>query len=254
MVTPSLRRLCLETDEPIPFACTPGQHIRIELRDPRSVYGLLHPSDTLRTYTIWELAPDGRRLEIRTHLHEGPGIGKTWAAGARPGDPVAFWWPEGDFFVRPAAFHLFAGEESASAAFGPMLRSLGGGAAVYGVLESESPEHDVPLPGPDGLRRVHRHGTPAASSPTLLRAVADLELPRPVLHGPPPPGAGAEAGTGAGTGAGAPGTPPATGAAYLAGEARTCQLIRDHLVRERGWPRAAIKVKPFWTPGRRGMH
>jgi NADPH-dependent ferric siderophore reductase len=239
MVTPSLRRLCLETDEPVPFAYTPGQHIRIELRDPRSVYGLLHPSDTLRTYTIWDLGPDRRRLEIRTHLHEGPGIGKTWAAEARPGDPVAFWWPEGDFFVRPAAFHLFVGEESASAAFGPMLRSLEPGAAVYGVLESESPEHDVLLPGPHELRRVHRRGTPAASSPTLLHAVTALELPDPVL------GDAADAGAG---------PPRPAGSAYLAGEARTCQMVRDHLVRERGWPRAAIKVKPFWTPGRRGMH
>ncbi|WP_241564182.1 SIP domain-containing protein [Nonomuraea polychroma] len=71
---------------------------------------------------------------------------------------------------------------------------------------------------------MHRAGAPAASSRTLLAAVAELALPGDA------------------------------GAAYLAGEARTCQMIRDYLVRERNWPRASIKVKPFWTPGKRGLH
>ncbi|CNF48756.1 siderophore-interacting protein [Mycobacterium tuberculosis] len=39
----------------------------------------------------------------------------------------------------------------------------------------------------------------------------------------------------------------------VAGEARTAQAARAHLVRERGWPRGSVLVKPFWTPGRRGM-
>ncbi|MEO3828389.1 SIP domain-containing protein [Actinomadura sp. B10D3] len=38
-----------------------------------------------------------------------------------------------------------------------------------------------------------------------------------------------------------------------AGEARTVQAVRAHLVRERGWPRRSVLVKPFWTPGKRGM-
>nr|WP_268244740.1 SIP domain-containing protein [Microbispora rosea] len=47
--------------------------------------------------------------------------------------------------------------------------------------------------------------------------------------------------------------PHTPGVAYLAGEARECQAVRAHLVRERGWPRKAVVVKPFWTPGRRGL-
>jgi NADPH-dependent ferric siderophore reductase len=47
---------------------------------------------------------------------------------------------------------------------------------------------------------------------------------------------------------------PATeGTVYIAGEARTCQAIRQHFLRDRRWPRGSIVVKPFWTPGRRGM-
>ncbi|WP_245642175.1 siderophore-interacting protein [Nonomuraea candida] len=224
-VTASMRRIRLATDAPIAFPYRPGQHIRVQLNDPLSLHGIMRPADTLRTYTIWDLAPDRRALELRAHLYDGDGIGLRWAREAAPGDAVTFWWPQGDFFTSDdAPFHLFAGDETAAAAFGPMLRALGRDARVLGVLESESAEHDLPMPGPHELRRAHRHGAPAASSKTLLSAVAGLELP--------------------GNG----------GAAYVAGEARTCRLIRDFLVRERNWPRKSIKVKPFWTPGKRGLH
>jgi NADPH-dependent ferric siderophore reductase len=224
MVAASTRRIRLVADEPITFPYAPGQHVRIQINDPLSVYGILRPAETLRTYTIWRFEPEERALELRAHLYDGDGIGLRWARGARPGDRVTFWWPQGDFFTRDAPFHVFAGEETAAAAFGPMLRGLDAGARVHGVLESDSAEHDLPMPGPHRLHRVHRAGAPAASSRILLAAVADLDLP---------------------------GT---DGAAYIAGEARTCQMVRDHLVRERGWQRTAVKVKPFWTPGKRGLH
>jgi NADPH-dependent ferric siderophore reductase len=41
--------------------------------------------------------------------------------------------------------------------------------------------------------------------------------------------------------------------AYLAGEARTIQLIRCHLVEERHWPQRNVRTKPFWTPGKKGL-
>lgn len=223
-VTPAMRRVRLETDRPIGFPYTPGQHVRIQLRDPLSVSGILRPADTLRTYTIWELAPDRRAIELRIHLYGGDGIGLAWARAARPGDRVTFWWPQCAFSAREAAYHVFIGEETASAAFGPMLRALDDSAAVYGVVEGDRPEHDLPLPRERALRRVHRHGAPAVDSRVLAAAVAELELP-------------AE-----------------PGAAYVAGEARTCRMVRDVLVREHGWPRTAITVKPFWAPGKRGLH
>ncbi|MFD0889079.1 siderophore-interacting protein [Streptosporangium algeriense] len=223
-VTPTMRRIRLETGQPVAFPYVPGQHIRIELKDPLSVAGILRPSETLRTYTIWDLAPDRKAIELRVHLYGGDGIGLRWARAARPGDRVTFWWPQGDFFTREAAYHVFIGEETASAAFGPMIRALGASAEVFGALESETPEHDLPMPEAPSLRRVHRHGASAIASRVLFAAVAGLDLPGN------------------------------TGAAYVAGEARTCQLVRDFLVRERNWPRASIKTKPFWAPGKRGLH
>jgi NADPH-dependent ferric siderophore reductase len=223
-VNPAMRRIRLETDRPVAFPYTPGQHIRIQLLDPLSVAGILRPAETLRTYTIWDLAADRTAIELRAHLYAGDGIGLRWARAVEAGDRVVFWWPQGDFHTREADFHLFVGEETAAAAFGPMIRGLGPAARVLGVLESASPEHDLPMPGDPPLLRVHRGGAPAASSRVLTAAVAGLDLP------------------------------DGAGAAYVAGEARTCQLVRDVLVRERGWPRTAIRTKPFWTPGKRGLH
>ncbi|WP_246063768.1 SIP domain-containing protein [Nonomuraea longispora] len=78
------------------------------------------------------------------------------------------------------------------------------------------------MPGTPPLRRVHRHGAPAIASPVLLAAVAELDLPGNA------------------------------GAAYVAGEARTCRLVRDFLMRERNWPRTSIKTKPYLGPGQAG--
>jgi NADPH-dependent ferric siderophore reductase len=74
-----------------------------------------------------------------------------------------------------------------------------------------------------GMREPRNWRQPAASSQTLLQSLTQLQLPSE------------------------PGT------AYLAGEARTIQMLRRHLITERRWPRQAIRTKPFWTPGRRGL-
>lgn len=224
MVTPTMKRIRVfcETLDRLP--CTPGQHVRVEINNPLSLYGILRPGDTLRTYTIWEHLPEDREFELRAHLYNGDGIGLNWARNVKAGDLVKFWGPMGDFCTEPAPYHVFIGEETATVAFGPLIRALGPDASVFGVLESETPEDEVPVPGSHQLVRVHRNGASAVSSQTLLAGVSSLQLPE---H---------------------------AGRAYVAGEARTCQLIRNHLVRERGWPRKSIKVKPFWTPNRRGLH
>jgi hypothetical protein len=82
-----------------------------------------------------------------------------------------------------------------------------------------------PAAAPRGadLTWSYRGDRTAAGSATLVSAVRELPLP-------------AE-----------------PGIAYVAGEARTCQAVRAHLIRERGWPRRSVIVKPFWAPGRRGM-
>ncbi|WP_306208193.1 siderophore-interacting protein [Actinoplanes sp. RD1] len=215
---PRLRLITLTGPDLAGLDWVPGRHVRLQLAPgPAAVDWLV---GTLRTYTVWSYADRTMELVVFDH---GNGPGAEWARTARPGDELMLMRPQGTFVTAPAPYHLFAGEETAQAAYGPMLRALPPGARVFGRFEVDSPDERLDLrPGGD-LEWSYRRGRSAASSETLVEAVRGLELP-------------AE-----------------PGRAYLAGEARTIQLVRRHLVEERHWPRRNVITKPFWTPGRKGM-
>ena len=199
---------------------TPGQQVRVLVNGPlQGVTDLLRTR--LRTYSIWSRTGD--RIELCVYEH-GDGPGARWARGVEPGDEVFFRRPEGRLILDQAApYHVFVGEETATVAFGAMLRALPPGAEAHAVLEAQDEASRLPVPGPARVTWVDRGRVAAADSAVLLGALRGYALPeRP-------------------------------GVAYVAGEARTCQAVRAHLVRERGWPRRSVVVKPFWTPGKRGM-
>ncbi|MDZ3831883.1 MAG: siderophore-interacting protein [Sphingopyxis sp.] len=202
-----------------------GQHVRIELRAPFSVYGLLRPIETMRTYTIWDWDEDNHSFELRVFLHECDGIGLNWAHRVRSGDRLRFWGPQGDFRVnRAARSHIFVGDETAMAAFGPMMRDLPHDNLAMALIEVECADDRLSLPTTAATRWLYREGQSPVASRALLNALTDTDLPDGATM------------------------------AYVAGEAKTCQLIRDHLLARRGWDRSQILVKPFWAPGKRGLH
>ena len=211
-VAARMRRITLAAPE---LAWRPGQQIRVCVRD------IAVPASWLdglrRTYSVW--AYDGALVELCV-LDHGDGPGARWARSVQAGDEVLFSPPEGAMVIRPAAHHLFVGEETAAVAFGPMLTALGD-APYRAVIEVDAPASRLPLP--DEVTWRYRDGAPAASSASLVAAVAELDLP------------------------------PGPGVAYLAGEARTIQAVSQHLARERGWPRRSIRAKPFWVPGKTGL-
>jgi NADPH-dependent ferric siderophore reductase len=214
-LTPRLRRLSVAIPD---LAWTPGQHVRVVVTGPaRSWTAGLLPGGTLRSYSVLDY--DGSVLQLCV-LDHGNGPGARWARAARPGDLVRLSAPRGRMIVRPAPYYLFAGEETAAVTFGPMLRTVGT-ARVYGVIEVDGKADRLPLHA--GLTWRYRNGRPAAASASLVSAVAGLDLPSE------------------------------PGVAYVAGEARTVQAVRSHLVRDRGWPRRQVLTKPYWTPGRTGL-
>lgn len=202
-----------------------GQHVRVELRDPFSLYGILRPIETMRTYTIWKWDEEWESFQLRVHLYDGDGIGLNWARKVKVGDRLRFWGPQGDFLVRPAKFHLFVGDDTAAPAFAPMIRSLPGSEDRLGLLASDNMEDRLDdFPANADIRWQYRQGRSPVASEDLVSAVRRLSLP------------------------------DGDTVAYVAGEAKTCQMIRDHLLKERGWDRSQILVKPFWTLGKRGLH
>lgn len=198
------------------LAWVPGQHVRLQV-GPGGVDWLV---GTLRTYTVWDYRDD--RLELIVFDH-GDGPGAEWGRTAKPGDELMLMRPQGDFVTARAAYHVFAGEETAQVAYGVMMRALPADAQVFARLEVESPDERLPMDPKWDVDWTYRQGRSAASSESLVEAVRGLELP-------------AE-----------------PGRAYLAGEARTIQMIRRHLVEERGWARRDVVTKPFWAPGRKGL-
>ena len=219
-LTPRLQRIRISGPKLRGLPWKPGQQVRVHVADLVAAIRRMHPHDALRTYSIFDAGAD--HLDLVIALHDGSGPGTVWASSAAVGDEVTLSRPQGDFTVRPdAPYHLFAGEETASVAFAAMLRALPADAVVHGVTEAATADDHLALPRP--LTRVERGAASAAGSQVLVAAVRALDLPA------------------------------APGVAYLAGEARTIQAVRTHLVTERGWHRRDIRTKPFWTPGKRGM-
>ena len=85
------------------------------------------------SYSVWQ-HDNGIELCVLDHDSGGPGV--SWARQLRTGDRVSFSGPEGSFVLRDGAYHVFAGDETAAVAFGPMLRAVPAGAGVYGVVEA----------------------------------------------------------------------------------------------------------------------
>ncbi|WP_405497328.1 siderophore-interacting protein [Streptomyces sp. NBC_00096] len=205
------------------LTCTPGQQLRVFTGDP-GASSLRARLGDLRTYSVWRFDPELGALDLCVLDHLGAGPGARWARAARPGQAVRFRGPEGSFTLRPdAPYHLFAGEETASVALGALLAAVPADSRVYGAVETATAGARLPLHRAGELAFVVRGDASPVSSAVLVDAVRALDLPDE-------PGVG-----------------------YVAGEARTVQLVRDHLVRERGWPRRSVVTKPFWTPGKTGM-
>jgi NADPH-dependent ferric siderophore reductase len=224
-ITPRMRRIRLTGGRlgSLPFA--PGQQLRILVTELFSV-GTLRSMfrDSLRTYSVWDQDPQTEAFDLCV-LDHGDGPGARWSRRIRVGDEVSFRGPDGKFVLQPqASYHLFVGEETAQVAFGAILRALAPKTDVHGVIELAATTDRLPLPHAEKITWLSRQGSTAEQSVSLIEALRSLDLPSQ------------------------------PGFAYIAGESKTCAAARQHLVEERGWPaRSAIAVKPFWTPGKRGL-
>ncbi|THA63872.1 siderophore-interacting protein [Streptomyces sp. A0958] len=213
-VAARMRRIRITGGDLAGLGVLPGQQVRVHVDG-----GLT----TRRTYSLRHYDPAGS-LDLCVYDH-GDGPGAAWGRYVRVGDEVRFGKPEGGFVLRPgASHHVFVGEETASVALGAMLAALPDPSRVHGVIQTATAAGRLPVEHAGRLRWQLRGDRPAAASQQLADGVRALELPD-----------------------------PARAVAYVAGEARTVQMVRDVLVRERGWPRRSVVTKPFWAPGKRGL-
>jgi NADPH-dependent ferric siderophore reductase len=219
-ITPTMRQIRIADPSLHEITWIPGQHVGILIGEEGTeptlrVYSVRHHNAEQGTIDLWILLKD-------------LGPGSQWANHIRVGDRVRFGGPRGSFVLTPEAleapYYVFAGEATAAVPIQAMLAALPTEKPVLGYLMAEKPGEEVPYSGPHALPWVYRHETPASPSPVLIEAFQSLTLPEK------------------------------PGMAYLGGEAMTCQILRRYLIEERGWPASAIKAKPFWAPGKTGLH
>lgn len=165
----------------------------------------------------WDQAT--RRLTIDFVVHGDEGTAGRWAQAARPGDLLQLAGPSGAYRPDPAAaWHLLVGDESALPAIAASLEALDAQAEAVAVLLVDGPDHEVDLGGPDGVEVVwlHRDALTGDAGQALVDAVAALTRSFAGVH------------------------------AFVHGEAVETRAVRRHLLGERGVPREALSVSPYW--------
>ncbi|WP_037606341.1 siderophore-interacting protein [Streptacidiphilus rugosus] len=177
----------------------------------------------MRTYTVRAQRPG--ELAVDFAVHGGTGPAGRWAAAARPGDEAVALGPVEpdnagvDFRPPPATdWVLLAADLTALPAVAGILDTLDPGLPVRAWIEIPCAEDRQPLRGHGQDTRIHWL-TPGRSALDAIAALPADALPtgRPY--------------------------------AWVAGEAGGVRALRRHLVRERGFDRAAVTFTGYWRLG-----
>lgn len=170
-----------------------------------------------RNYTIRRRDTALGEIDLDFVLHEG-GVAATWAAAARPGDPVVLSGsPAGKYSPAPdAPWEFIAGDATALPAIGRIVEGLPAGrrATVVCVVDDEGERQDLRGAGEVDLRWVY--ADPAQAGPELTRVV------RGFAH------------------------PPGPGYLWVAGEAAATRDVRRHLRHELGLPAERYDTIGYW--------
>ena len=173
----------------------------------------------LRNYTIRRFRPASGEVDIDFVLHGDTGPASTWAARARVGDAVGLLEQDRSYEQPPdATWQLLAGDETALPAIASILEELTDGSRAHVFVEVPTVADVQELAAPRGVRLhwVSRDERPDRPGDLVRRAVVDAELP----DGP--------------------------GYAWVAGESRMTTAVRRHLVRDRGFDKAAVTFCGYW--------
>jgi NADPH-dependent ferric siderophore reductase len=213
----AMRRVSLGGEALRSFAYEAGNDVMVPLAEDGG-------PTVCRRYTIRHFHLAATRLDLDVVLH-GEGIGARWAASVRVGDPVEIGGPRGKItLAKDAAWHLFAGDESAIPATLAMMEALGAGVPARALLEVDTAADELPHPALDAgqvswVHRVPRAGE--APSDRLVDALRAAELPAGAGH------------------------------VYLAGEDTLVATLKQ-VALARGVRAEAISSKAYWS--RRGRN
>ncbi|WP_372399444.1 siderophore-interacting protein [Azospirillum sp. HJ39] len=199
-LTPRLRRVTFQGRDLGRFATPDNLHVRLYLPpdgatvpswprpgpDGRPLWPEPDRRPAVRYYTLRRIDAEAGELDIDFVLHADDGHsagapdgapGAGFARRARPGDLCGMSGPCG-LGIRPASWHLLAGDETALPAIARILEELPADARGIALIEVEDAADEVPLRAPAGIavRWLHRRDA-GADEGALVEAVRNLALP-----------------------------------------------------------------------------
>ena len=179
----------------------------------------------LRSYTVRELRPDARELDVDLVVHGDTGPATRWAQRARQGDPVALLdQGRGYDYAPDTDFHLLAGDETALPAIAGILRDLPRETTGLALVEIPVAADAQAVDAPAGVevRWLPRDSSGSSDATPGRLALAALRAWTP--HS------------------------PTTLSAYLCGEHTLPTRGRRHLVAA-GVPKPRITFVGYWRAG-----
>jgi NADPH-dependent ferric siderophore reductase len=219
-LTPQMLRVTLGGEAMQGFvSAAPDDHVKVFFPDNAA-------QPIARDYTPRRINLRALELELDFVLH-GDGPAAQWAASARPGQMLSIGGPRGSFVVADDFdWYLLVGDETALPAIGRRLEELRENTRVRAIVEVADAAEQQVLGSPAVLELswLYRGHAPAGEAAALLAAVRGLTLP------------------------------PGEGYAWIAGESHMARALREHLVNERGLPKAWVKAAGYWKRGAAATH
>jgi NADPH-dependent ferric siderophore reductase len=214
-LTPSFKRIALAGDELSNIDPFPGQDLMIAVDENGERV-------RRRRYTIRHFDRRHRRAVFDVALHcDGPGM--RWALSSKPGQKVEAVGPRGKIGVDAnARWHFFVGDDAFAPAALVMAEAVPPQKSVVFAIEIDGYGHEQPeriQADVSGPRWIHRGAGSLGDPARLLEAVARVQLP------------------------------PGPGHAYVGGEHRVVNALKDALL-SKGMDAQALSVKPYWRRGR----
>ena len=184
------------------------------------------PKPALRDYTPRRYDAAARALDLDFVIHDA-GPATTWAAQARPGQPLGVGGPRGSFII-PTQFdwHLLVGDETALPAIGRRLEELPKETRALVVAEIDGPaeEQTFQSAAPFEVAWVHRNGSHAGEPTPLLQRLRSMSFPSGDYF------------------------------AWIAAETQVARALRQYLLTERSANKQWVKAAGYWRRGATGAH
>jgi NADPH-dependent ferric siderophore reductase len=210
----AMRRIALTGAALEAFACEPGNDMMVPLAENGG-------PTVCRRYTIRHFDRTARLLELDLVVH-GEGIGSRWASSATVGDVVELGGPRGKItLATDAAWHLFAGDESAIPVTLAMMEALPEGVWSRALLSVAGARDEQPhrLRAADPITWLHRGPAGGDATRAFVDALRGVTLP------------------------------PERGHVYIAGESKVVAALKEAAL-SRGLTADQVSAKAYWARDR----